>query len=62
MSEIEVRDPARTIAFWKKHLMGIDKKMLEMVVFTNRLEDRDRLTRSHLDDLIKIVGQKRISN
>lgn len=54
------KEPARTIGFWKKQFLGVDKKILDMVIFEQNLEERDRLTKSQLDFYINKRKNKKL--
>lgn len=57
----EKDEVARTIEYWrKKYPRGIDKQILNMVVFEQGLEERDRLTRSQLEFFMNRRKNKKI--
>jgi hypothetical protein len=55
------KEPARTIEFWRKQFTGIDKKIFNMIVFEQCLEERDRLTKSQVVFYMDKRKRKKIS-
>lgn len=53
-------EPARTVEFWRKNLQGLDKKIFELVIVEHQFDERDRITKSHLNKLISNIANRKI--
>ncbi|OGM08192.1 hypothetical protein A2Z67_06270 [Candidatus Woesebacteria bacterium RBG_13_36_22] len=61
INEAQIKEPARTIEFWRKQFTGLNKKIFDMIVYEQCLEERDRLTKSQLDFYMDNRKRKKIS-
>jgi len=58
----EEKEVERTVEYWKSiYIRGMNKHIFEMVVYENGFEERDRLTKSHLESLMNLRKVKRLS-